>query len=125
MKKKTTKPEKIGKVKAHKKSRRQFHNDGMYAGRFSPETYARTVTEAYIVDHVEPARRGARSYPGSNYQTLVFPKLWVSSPTQASGELGKVVGFPNLPRYLRYEMKNIPWDGLLDADAREELAPCI
>lgn len=56
-KKKTTKPEKIGKVKAHKKSRRQFHNDGMYAGRFSPETYARTVTEAYIVDHVEPARR--------------------------------------------------------------------
>lgn len=124
-KKKTTKPEKLGKVKAYKKARRQFHNDGMYAGRFSPETDARTVTEAYIADHMTPALRGTRPYPGSNYQIPVFPKLWVSAPTQASGELDKVVGFPILPRHLRREVKNIPFDGPLDADVRGELAPWV
>lgn len=79
-KKMTTKPEKLGKVKANKKDRRQFHNDGMYAGRFSLETDARTVTEAYIADHMVPALRGTGPYPGSNHQVPVFPKLWVSSP---------------------------------------------
>ena len=124
-KKQTTKPEKLEKVKAYKKARRQFHNDGMFAGRFCPETDARTVTEAYIADHMAPALRGTRPYPGSNYQIPVFPKLWVSAPTQASGELDKVVGFPILPRHLRREVKNIPFDGPLDADVRGELAPLV
>ncbi|WP_291734429.1 hypothetical protein [Leisingera sp. F5] len=124
-KEKTTKPEKLGKVKVYKKSRRQFHNDGMYAGRFSPETDARTVTEAYIADHMAPAMRGTRPYPGSNYQIPTFPKLWISAPTQASGELDKVVGFPILPGHLRQKVKNIPFDGPLDTDIREELAPWV
>ncbi len=98
IKKKTTKPEKLGKVKAYKKSRRQFQHDDMYAGRFSPETDARTVTEAYTADNMAPAMRGTRPYPGSNYQIPTFPKLWISAPTQASGERDKVVGFPILPR---------------------------
>lgn len=85
-KKKTTKPEKLGKVKAYKKSRRQFHSDSMYAGRFSPETDARTVTQAYIAEHMTPAMRGTRPFTGPNYRILTFPKLWISAPTQASGE---------------------------------------
>lgn len=52
-------------------------------------------------------------------------RLWVSAPTQASGELDKVVGFPILPRHLRREVKNIPFDGLLDTDVRGELAPWV
>lgn len=55
-----------------------------------------------------------------------FPSIWVQSPTQASGELDKVVGFPILPRYLRQPLKALPIDQTeLDPALREELAPWV
>jgi hypothetical protein len=105
--KKATKPEKIGKVKEYRKARKQFHNDGMYAGRFDPVTDAQTVTEAFIADRMDTALRGSGArFQISNYQSVTFPSLWVRSSTQASGEIDKTVGFPILPRHLRRTLKN-------------------
>ena len=125
--KKATKPEKIGKVKEYRKARKQFHNDGMYAGRFDPATDAQTVTEAFIADRMETALRGnGARFQISNYQSVIFPSLWVRSSTQASGEIDKTVGFPILPRHLRRTLKKLPFDQEeLSQDLREELAPWV
>ena len=125
--KKATKPEKLGKVKGYRKARKQFHNDGMYAGRFDFETDAQTVSEAFIAEHMETALRGnGAPFQISNYQSEVFPSLWVRSSTQASGEIDKTVGFPILPRNLRRTMKKLAFDQEeLSQDLREELAPWV
>lgn len=125
--KKATKPEKLGKVKEYRKARKQFHNDGMYAGRFDPDTDAQTVSEAFIADHMEAALRGnGAQFRISNYQSEVFPSLWVRSSTQASGEIDKTVGFSILPRHLRRTLKKLPFDQQdLSQDLREELAPWV
>ncbi len=125
--KKATKPEKLGKVKEYRKARKQFHNDGMYAGRFDFETDAQTVSEAFIAEHMETALRGnGAPFQISNYQSEVFPSLWVRSSTQASGEIDKTVGFPILPRNLRRTMKKLAFDQEeLSQDLREELAPWV
>lgn len=125
--KKATKPEKLGKVKEYRKARKQFHNDGMFAGRFDLDTDAQTVSEAFIADHMETALRGtAAQFQISNYQSETFPSLWVRSPTQASGEIDKTVGFPILPRHLRRTLKKLPFDQEeMSQDLRDELAPWV
>ncbi|CUH38280.1 hypothetical protein JSE7799_01387 [Jannaschia seosinensis] len=125
--KKATKPEKLDKVKEYRKARKQFHNDGMYAGRFDPGTDAQTVSEAFIADRMATALRGtAAHFQISNYQSEVFPALWVRSATQASGEIDKTVGFPILPRHMRRTLKKLPFDQEeLSQDLREELAPWV
>ncbi len=125
--KKATKPEKIGKVKEYRKALKQFHNDGMYAGRFDPATDAQTVTEAFIADRMDTALRGSGArFQISNYQSVSFPLLWVRSSTQASGEIDKTVGFPILPRHLRRTLKKLPFDQEeLGRDLRNDLAPWV
>lgn len=125
--KKATKPEKLRKVKEYRKARKRFHNDGMYAGRFDPETDAQIVGEAFIADRMETALRGtAAHFQISNYRSEIFPSLWVRSSTQASGEIDKTVGFPILPRHLRTALKKVPFDQEdLSQDLREELAPWV
>ncbi|MFC3616223.1 hypothetical protein ACFORG_20980 [Lutimaribacter marinistellae] len=125
--KKATKPEKLGKVKEYRKARKQFHNEGMYAGRFDFETDPQTVSEAFIADRMKTALRGtATAFQISNYQSVLFPSLWVRSSTQASGEIDKVVGFPILPRHLRRKLKQVPFDQEeLSQDLREEIAPWV
>ncbi|WP_143535468.1 hypothetical protein [Roseisalinus antarcticus] len=50
----------------------------------------------------------------------------MKSPTQASGELDKVVGFPVVATGLRRRQKELPFDTAdLDADLREELAKLV
>jgi hypothetical protein len=73
-------------------------------------------------------RSGDRPFPISNYQVPAFPKLWLHSPTQASGELDKVVGFPIVPRPLRDALKRLPFDADLskvDDDMRDQLAGLV
>lgn len=50
------------------------------------------MTKAFIADGMKNAvsrKKNAKPFPHSNYQVPLFPKLWVRSPTQASGELDK------------------------------------
>jgi hypothetical protein len=111
--KKAKKPERLSKMKAYRKARKTFHNDGMYAGRFDQDTDARTITEAFISDFMKVATRNGetvRPFQISNFNVDALPKLWVEAPTQASGELDKKVGFPILPRYLRRKLKTMPFD---------------
>lgn len=43
---------------------------------------------------------GFSPWPGSNFASASFPKLWISSPVQVANEIDKKVGFPILsPRY--------------------------
>ena len=127
--KKAIKPEIVGKVKKYRGDRRHFHNDGMYEGHFDPETDAETVSQAFIAKHLKVAtRRGTppKPFPISNYQIPAFPKIWVKSPTQASGELDKIVGFPIVPKALRSRLKAIPFDAAdLEEDLREELSELV
>ena len=127
--KKAIKPEIVGKVRKYRGDRRHFHNDGMYEGHFDPETDAETVSQAFIAKHLKVAtRRGKppKPFPISNYQVPAFPKIWVRSPTQASGELDKVVGFPIVPKALRNRLKALPFDATgLEEELREELAELV
>lgn len=125
--KKATKPEKLRKVKTYRDDRWQFHNSGMFDGIFAIETPAREITEAYIAKKMTVAQRpSGQAFQISNYKINAFPSLWVRSPTQASGEIDKVVGFPILPRAMRRSMKSLP-DNPEDIlrEMREELAPWI
>lgn len=68
---------------------------------------------------------GSRPFPISNFQGSAFPKLWMRSPTQASGELDKVVGFPIVDPWLRARLKKLPFDpqpSALDDELRADLA---
>ncbi len=125
--KKATKPEKRGKVKEYRKARKQFQNEGMSAGRLDFETDPQTVSEAFIADRMKTALRGTgMALQISNYQSVLFPSLWVRSATQASGEFDKTVGFPILPRHLQRKLKPIPFDQEdLSQDLREEIAPWV
>ena len=44
------KPEIVEKVRSYRKGYRQFHEEGMYAGRFVPETPADEVSKAFIAE---------------------------------------------------------------------------
>lgn len=129
--KRATKPEILGKVKSYRKDWKQFYNDGMYEGRFDPDTDAGTITRAFIADGMTTATKaGARKrpFPISNYQIPAFPLLWLRSPTQASGELDKVVGFPIVPRGLRDQIKAVAFDtdaSQIDPEVRQELSDLI
>ncbi|MCA1776724.1 MAG: hypothetical protein LC676_14280 [Loktanella sp.] len=127
--KKAVKPEIVGKVKKYRGDRWQFHNDGMYEGHFDPETDAQTVSQAFIAKHMKVATRGSKSlepFPTSNYRIPAFPKIWIRSPTQASGELDKIVGFPVVPTALRIHLKSLPFNATeLGEELREELAELV
>lgn len=125
--KKAKKPEIVGKVKDYRKRRQSFENEGLYDGRFSLATDTAEITRAFISTYMAVATRGENGsqapYPTSHYQTSAFPSLWIRSPTQASGELDKIVGFPILRASLRRELKEIPFDGTgLPDDLRDEIA---
>lgn len=124
--KSAVKPEILRKVKEYREDRWKFHNLGMYDGRFDPETDAETVTKAFIADYMRAAVRAGATptpFPTTNYQVSMFPALWLRFPTQASGELDKVVGFPVVPKVLRRHLKALPFDADdLDADLRKELS---
>lgn len=98
-----------------------------FAGRFEYETDQQTITEAFIAVGLKAAVRGTAShFQISNYQSGAFPPLWVRSPTEASGEIGKVVGFPIVPSPLRQTLKDIPFDEkTLSAELRQDIAPWI
>jgi hypothetical protein len=52
-----------------------------------------------------------------------MPKLWVSSPIQASGETNKVVGFPIVRANLRARLKALPFDqNISDPELRLRVA---
>lgn len=60
----------------------------------------------------------------ANYQSVGFPSFWVRSPTRASGEIDKTIGFRILPRHLRRALKDVAFDQeKLDPNLRDELAP--
>src|SRR5690606_33184550 len=98
-------------------------------GRFDPDTDVETVTKAFIAERMTVAVRGGQTpapFATSNYQVPAFPKIWLRAPTQASGELDKVVGFPVVPRALRRQLKELPFDAKdLDDDLREDLSDLI
>ncbi len=125
--KKATKPEKLRKMNSYRQDRKQFYNDGMFSGRFDYETDPQTITEAFIADGLKAAVRGTAShFQISNYQSGTFPSLWVRSPTEASGEIGKVVGFPIVPSPLRQTLKRLSFNqATLSPDLRQEIAPWI
>ena len=127
--KNATKPEILRSVKRYRTERRQFHNDGMYEGRFDEDTDAGTVTRAFIRDHMKAALRdGDRPFPISNFQVPSFPLLWLRAPTQASGEIDKTVGFPVVPGHIRGALKRTPFDADpagLDEELRDELADLV
>ncbi len=67
-----------------------------------------------------------RPFHISNYQNSTFPQLWVRAETQSSGELDKVVGFPILPRHVRWPLKSLPVDACdIEGALKEDLAPFI
>lgn len=113
-------------MKECRKARKQFHNDGMFAGRFDLGTDEQPVSEAFIADRMETTVRGTSvPFQIANYQSGI-PSLRVRSPTQASGEIDKTIGFRILPRHLRRALKDVPFDQeKLDPDLRDELAPWI
>ena len=124
---KATRPEKLRKVKSYRKERKQFHSDGMFAGRFDPESDPQMITDAFIADGLKPALRGTASpFQISNYRSGTFPSLWVRSPTEACGEIGEVVGLPIVPGPLRHTLKCLPFnEATLSPDPRPEIAPWI
>lgn len=127
MNKTASKPERIAKVSAYKKAFKEFHNDGMYAGRFTTSTPIEEVSKAYIAEKMKPAHRGPSNkpepFPIPNFQGSAFPLLWMRSPSQSSGEIDKVVGFPIVDPWLRYRLKKLPFmPGHLDDEIREDLA---
>lgn len=129
--KKATKPEKLGKVKKYRRARRAFHEAGLYDGKFDLGMSAETITQAFIAENLEGATRGREKkspFPISNYRNSIFPVLWVKAPSQASGEIDKIVGFPLVNPWLRHRLKKIPFDAdisLFDEEAREEIAEHI
>lgn len=122
-------PEIVRKVNAYREDRWECHNIGMYDGRFTPDRDEETVTKAFIAERMKNAvsrKKNAKHFPHSNYQVPLFPKLWVKSPTQASGELDKVVGVPVVAKGLRRRLKELPFDVRnLDPELREELAELV
>ncbi|MFW8637493.1 hypothetical protein [Cribrihabitans pelagius] len=125
--KKATKPERQRLVNGYRRARKKFRDKGLYDGRFDPDTDEKVITEAFIASGLSTALRGTSSpFQISNYKIGSFPGLWVKSPTEASGEIGKVVGFPIVPRPLRQTLKQVPFNQeQLDADLRRELAPLV
>lgn len=127
--KKAKKPDILRKVNAYRENRWEFHDNGMHDGRFTLETDQEAVTKAFIADRLKNAvsrRRNATPFPHSNYQVPLFPKIWIKSPTQASGEIDKVVGFPVVAKALRRQLKELPFNKQdLDPDLREELSELI
>ncbi|WP_096786155.1 hypothetical protein [Rhodobacter sp. CZR27] len=100
--KEATKPEILQKVRESKKRRWEFYNAAMYDGFLTPDSEASEVTRAFIAKAMSVATGPkGQSLSISNYQGAAFPRLWVRSPAQPSGELDKVVAFPLVPRGLR------------------------
>ena len=102
-------------MKDYRDRRRAFEEAGLWAGRFTLGTDPAEVTRAFIAEGMTVAT-GVRDgkvipFSPSYYQSSAFPQLWVRSPTQASGELHKVVGFPLVRAGLRQELKAVPFDG--------------
>ena len=124
--KNATKPDRVAKVKAYRSAWRRFLEDGLYSGRFTETASTQEITLAFIADNMSVAIGGRSGQPApftsGAYNSPAFPQLWVRSPAQSSGEIDKVVGFPLLPAYLRYKMKKLPFDAVLDQEIREELA---
>lgn len=126
--KKAKKGERLAKVKAYREARDTFRNEGLFDGIFTNTTDDATVTQAFIEKHMKTAVRSGKTntpFQISNFTITAFPKIWIQSPTQASGELDKVIGFPMMPMDLRTRLKKLPFDGALDADLRADLAPWI
>lgn len=125
------KPEILGKVKRYRTDWRRFRDDGMSCCRFPVDADAETITRAFIAERMTVATRGEDDpapWPISNYRVPAFPVVWLRAPTQASGELDKVVGFPIVPRGLRDELKAMPFDvdlAQLDPATRDELADLV
>jgi hypothetical protein len=62
-------------------------------------------------------------FPISNFHGSAFPQLWLRTPTQSSGEIDKVVGFPIVDSWLRHRLKALPFNpAALDDELREDLA---
>ena len=74
--------------------------------------------------NLKPAVRKAPNsnvvpWPGSNFASASFPKLWISSPVQVANEIDKKVGFPILsPRYRADYRKMGINDHITDPDLR-------
>lgn len=122
--KKAKKPDILRKVKGYRKDRWQFYNDGMYDGRFTEKTKPAVVTKAYIAATMTVATSPAGGpFPISNFHGSAFPQLWLRAPTQSSGEIDKVVGFPIVAPWLRHRLKVLPFNPtVLDDELREDLA---
>lgn len=123
------KPEILSKMKAYREARRAFAEQGLRAERFTLATDPGEITRAFIAEHLTVAIRGkepdAKPFAVSPYQSSAFPQIWIASPTQASGELDKVVGFPLVGVGLRRSLKALPFDAdapALDADLRAAIA---
>ena len=129
---KAKKPDIIRKVKEYRTAWRKFHNEGMYDGRFDEHQDPAEITKAFIAERMQTATKQAgpktRPYQIDNFSQGFMPSLWVHSPTQASGELDKTVGFPLVDPYLRHELKKVPFDTdvqSLDEEIREEIAELV
>ncbi len=95
----------------------QFYNGGMYDGRFTEKTKPAVVTKAYIAAGW-PSRRVPRA---ARFRSPTSAAL--ASPTQSSGEIDKVVGFPIVDPWLRQRLKALPFNpAALDDELREDLA---
>ncbi len=125
--KKAKKPDILRKVKDYHKDRWTFYNEGMYDGRFTEDSDPAVVTKAYIAAKMTVATNSfGGPFPIVNFHGSAFPQLWMRSPTQSSGEIDKVVGFPIVGPWLRHQLKALPFNPpTLDDDIREELAEHI
>lgn len=130
--KKAKKPEILRKVKDYRKAWRKFYDDGLYDGRFTLDQDIQEITLAYIADNmtaaVKSGGKNGRPYPGSNFSQAFMPALWLRAPTQSSGEIDKVVGFPLVNSWTRIELKELPFNAdvqALDPEFRADLAEMV
>ncbi len=74
-------------------------------------------TAANLAPAFRMARDGSREpWPGPNFASSAFPRLWLRSPIQAAGEIDKVVGFPILSPRDRDAYWRLGIDDVIDDD---------
>ncbi|SHF48263.1 hypothetical protein SAMN05444279_1661 [Ruegeria intermedia] len=130
--KKAKKPEILRKVKDYRDQWQKFYNEGLYDKRFDLGQDPQEITKAFIAEKMKTAVRtgskGDRPFPISNFEQAFMPSLWVQTPTQASGELDKTVGFPLVGTWLRNELRPLPFNTdvqTLDHEVKNEIAELV
>lgn len=99
------------------------HRDAMAVQRGSAVAYDEACLD-YIDLHMTTVTGGTASKPAQWPQTYLqrsaYPKVWVRSPIQSSGETNKIVGMPIVRRDMRKRLKRLRFDAqIMDHDLRK------